>query len=157
MPRTLLTSQADHDAAFDRLLVLTTRQLDIFDRDLSRLKLEQPTRLKALKRLLTRPGSRLRIVVQDGRAVPANHPQLMRLLDSHSNHFELIAANEKLADLADSIIVADNTHALIRFHRDQPRGKLLENEEEEVKPYEQRFQSILDEGGTPISPRVAGL
>lgn len=157
MSSTLLTTYGEYDAAIDLILSLAERRLDIFDHDLALLKLDQPTRHAALQRLLAYPHHQLRIVVQDSQNVRSRLPLLMRLLDTHGHHFSLIEADEKLQHLSDSIIVADNAHALLRFHREQPRGKILEDEEEEVKPYERKFQSILDEGGTALSPRVAGL
>lgn len=157
MTSTLLTSYGDYDAAVDLALALAETRLDIFDHDLSRLKLEQPSRHAALVRLLSAPHHQLRIVVQNGAAVVASHPRLMRLLETHGHHFSLVAADEKLQHLSDSMLLADRRHALLRFHREQPRGKMLEDEEEAVTPYERKFQSILDEGGSPLSPRIAGL
>ena len=87
----------------------------------------------------------------------ARQPRLIRLLESHGHHFSLTEADEKLRSLTDAFLVADQAHALIRFHRDQPRSKLLEGEAEEVKSYERRFVAILEEGGSALSPRVAGL
>lgn len=157
MSSTLLTTYGEYDAAIDLILSLAERRLDIFDHDLARLKLDQPTRHAALQRLLASPNHQLRIVVQDSHSVQTKQPLLMRLLDTHGHHFSLIETDDKLQHLSDSIVVADDAHALLRFHRDQPRGKILEDEEEEVKPYQRKFQSILDEGGTAVSPRVAGL
>lgn len=157
MSSTLLTSYGEYDAAIDRILSLAQRRIDLFDHDLARLKLDQPGRHAALLRLLGGPGHRLRIVVQNGQAAMSRHPLLLRLLESHGHQFSLLEADEKLAHLSDSLLVADGVHALVRFHRDQPRGKLLEDEADEVRPYERKFQSIVDEGATPLSPRVAGL
>lgn len=157
MSSTLLTTYADHDRAMARLLTLATRRIEIFDRDLTHFKLDKPERQAELKRLLAAPDHQLRIVVQDAPNTIARHPLLMRLLETHGHHFELIEASDKLRELTDSIVIADGAHALIRFHRDQPRGKLIENEEDAVKPYERRYQAIVDEGGNPISPRIAGL
>ena len=157
MSRTLLTSYGEYDAAVDLILSRAERQLEIFDHDLALLKINRPARHSALQRLLSSPHHQLTIVVQNSQTVLAQQPLLIRLLETHGHHFRLIEADPKLQELTDSIVIADHAHALLRFHRDQPRGKLLENEEEEVKPYERRFKSILEEGGTPISPRVAGL
>lgn len=157
MSSNLLTSYGEYDAAIDLILSRAERQLDIFDHDLSLLKLERPARQAALERLLAAPNHQLRIVVQDGQTVLARQPRLVQLLSTHGHHLSLIEADEKLQNLTDSFLIADHAHALVRFHRDQPRSKLLECEAEEVKPYERRFLAILEEGGTALSPRVAGL
>lgn len=153
----LLTSYGEYDAAVDLILSRAERKLDIFDFDLGLLKLNRPERHASLQRLLATQSHQLRIVVQNSQAVLAQQPLLLRLLELHGHHFSLLAAPPSLDHLTDSIIVADDAHALLRFHRDQPRSKLLEDEEEDVKTYLRRFQAIIDEGGTPLSPRVAGL
>lgn len=157
MSNTLLTSYGEYDAAIDLMLSLAERRLDIFDHDLSLLKLNRPPRHAALQRLLSNAQSQLRIVVQNSQAVLAQQPLLIRLLETHGHHFTLLQADEKLSHLTDAFMLADHAHALVRFHRDQPRCKLLESEEEEVKPYERRFAAIVEEGVTPVSPRLAGL
>lgn len=157
MSDTLITSYADYATAIDHVLALARRELDIFDHDLEGLKLEQPARLDTIARLLAEPTSRVRVVVQNAETVVARHPRLMRLLDLHGHHFQLVAASDKVAALTDAMLIVDGAHAVIRFHREQPRAKYLEDEPDAVKPYQKRFQAIVDEGGTPISTRVAGL
>ena len=157
MSRNLLTSYSEYDAAIERILSLAERQIDIFDPDLSLLKLNLASRHEALTRLLSAPNHILRIVVLNSKPVMSQQPRLLKLLETHGHHFTLTEAGESLQHLTDAMILADGSHALIRFHREQPRGKLLENEADEVKPYERRFLSILEEGGNPITPRIAGL
>lgn len=157
MSRTLLTSYGEYDAAVDLILSRAERQLDIFDYDLSLLKLDQPSRNAALSRLLSMQNHAIRIVVIDAPSVVTHHPRLLGLVERHGRRLQLIEADPKLRELTDSMVIADDAHALIRFHRLQARSKMLEDECDEVRPYQRRFAEILDEGGTPISPRVAGL
>jgi len=157
MSRTLMTSYGEYDAAVDLILSRAERQLDIFDYDLSLLKLELPNRNAALSRLLSMQNHQIRIVVIDAPSVVARHPRLLALIERHGHRIQLIEADPKLRELTDSIVIADDAHALIRFHKSLPRSKILEDESDEVRPYQRRFAEILDEGGTPISPRVAGL
>ena len=157
MSNTLLSSYGEYDAAIDLMLSLAEHHLDIFDPDLSLLKFNRPARHAALKRLLSSPQGQLRIVVQNSQAVLAQQPLLIRLLETYGHHFTLLEANESLRHLSDAFMVADHAHALVRFHRDQARSKMLESEEDEVEPYQRRFAAIIEEGGTPISPRLAGL
>lgn len=157
MPSTLITSFGEYDAAIDRLLSNCHRRLDIFDFNLSALKLDRPQRVSELQRLLGDPQHQIRIVVQDSATVLSSNPRLARLLGGHLHHFSLIQAPDNLAELRDSLLIADDEHALIRFHRDQPRGKLIEKDALETRPYALRFIDILGEGGHPVSPRIAGL
>lgn len=157
MPSTLLTSRGDIDAATDRLLALARTSLDVFDHDLSALGLDRLPRQAELRRLLGERAHRLRIVVQDGGRLPTAHPRLLALHEAHSHHFQLLQAADTLTELRDGLLIADGRHALVRFHRDQARARLIEDDENETRPYALRFADILAEGGTPLGGRVAGL
>lgn len=157
MPSTLLTSHGDIDAAVDRLLALARTSLDVFDHDLSTLGLDRPTRADQLRRLLGERAHRLRVIVQDSNRLPTANPRLLALHDAHTHHFELSLAADTLAELRDSFVIADGKHALVRFHRDQARARLIEDDENETRPYALRFADIVAEGVTPIGNRVAGL
>jgi len=157
MTSQLLTSQGELDAAVDRLLELAIGTLDVFDHDLSALSLDRTSRIAGLQRILGERAHRVRIVVQDGSRLSARAPRLMRLLETHAHHFALLQAPDSLSELRDTMLIADGRHALVRFHRDQPRGKLIEDDANEVHAYAMRFTEVVNEGGYPLSPRVAGL
>lgn len=157
MPAQMLTSHGELDAAIDTLLKTADAALDVFDHDLSWLSLERPQRIAELERILRERSHRVRIIVQDGSRLSARSPRLMRLFETHAHHFELVQAPDRLGELRDSMLIADNRNALVRFHRDQPRGKLIEDDPDEVRGYAMRFAEVVDEGGHPLSPRVAGL
>lgn len=157
MPSTLLTSRGDIDAAIDRLLARAQASLDVFDHDLSALGLDRPPRQVELRRLLDERAHRLRIVVQDGSRLPTGNPRLLALHEAHAHHFQLLQAADTLTELRDGLLIADGRHALVRFHRDQARARLIEDDENETRPYALRFADILAEGCTPLGGRVAGL
>lgn len=153
----LLTSQGELDAALDRVLALAEGTIDLFDGDLSAMAIERPSRIAALQRVLAERAHQVRIVVQDGARVQATCPRLMRLFETHGHHFALLQAADSLLELKDSFVIADGRHALVRFHRDQPRGRLIEDGEGDVRPYATRFADIVAEGGHRLSARLAGL
>lgn len=158
MTSTLMTTWAEYDAALDRLLALAQRELCIFDRDLGALKLERNDRSSRLRELLfASPKNRLRIAVQDSTAIVSRLPRLARLLGDSGHNFSILVISESLAHLTDSLVIADDRHALIRFHRDQARSKLIEDDPDQTAPYLHRFEDILGEGGSLFSPRPAGL
>ena len=55
------------------------------------------------------------------------------------------------------MILVDDEHALIRFDRNQPRGKLLIDEPDEVMPYRRRFAEIWGRGRNAGHPTTLGL
>lgn len=154
----VMTTWQDYDTALDRVLDRVQRQIVIFDRDLERLSLDRPDRISKLRRLVLQLGeNRMRIVVRDDSRVLTRHPRLVKLLAEGSDRFFLRRVVDSLAHLNDSLVIADNNVALVRFHDDHARCRLIEDDAEAVLPYLNRCEEIWQEGGTPISPRRLGL
>ena len=154
----LITHWSDHDSAVLKALSLATSNLRIFDEDLIRLKLEEPEKLKELQRLLE-AGSLIRIEIALRNAEPfrRNNPRLMKLLATYPHKLSVIECPPHLATLSDALLIADDRHALIRFHKDNARSRLIIDDTESCQPYRQRFSEILHEGGLAISSTTLGL
>jgi hypothetical protein len=158
MSRELFTTWADYQTAIDRVLALATKRICIYDEDLGLLHLETPERLAALKAPFASAGSDcLRIALRNVAPLQQRHPLLLRLLATHGHKCAMQQTADQLAHLRDSMILVDDAHAVIRFDRDQPRGKLLVDESDEVMPYRRRFEEIWAEGGTPVAATTLGL
>lgn len=158
MARELFTSWNDLQLAIDRLLALAEHEILIYDGDLSRLKLDSGPRLEHLRRFL-QPRRRdcLRIALQETSLLQRNNPHLMRLLADYSGCMTVLETADQLDHLRDSMILVDGRHGLILFDRNQPRSKLLMDENRELEPYRERFEQIWQEGGTPVSATTLGL
>lgn len=153
-----MNSWSEQQAALDQLLALAGRTLAIYDRDLVRLKLDDPARIAALTRLLASdPNARLRIAVRDARHVRNHAPRLITLLRQHCHQMMVQETPENLAHLRDSMILADDGHTLVVFDQDQPRCKLILDDPAAIRPYLRRFDDLWQEGGTPVSASVLGL
>lgn len=158
MTSTLCTSWSEYEAAVLSVLGCAERSILIFDHDLQRIPLERAVTCERITAFLHRqPGNRLQVVVQDSDQLVRQSPRVMRLLATYGHAFTLTLAPEHLANLADSMVLVDDRHAAIRFHRDQPRGRLLLDEPEAVQPYQKRFAAIVAEGGSAVLPGIAGL
>jgi len=159
MSSRLITTWSEYDRAIQELLDLSATRLDIFDEDLSTLKLEAPQRVAALRALLSAPSHdrQLRIVVRKRDFVCQYSPQLMNLLTLYAPLLSIIDAPPHLDQLGDCLMIADDRHALVRFHRDQPRARLIVDDTSECAPYAQRFAEVLGEGGDPLSSKTLGL
>ena len=158
MTRELFTSAAEYQAALDRILSLATRRIWIYDEDLATLHLETPARIDKLRApLAARHQDCLRIAVRSLGALQQRQPMLQNLLRNHGHNASAQQTPEQLSNLRDSMIIVDDTHALIRFDRDQWRSKLLIDEPEEVMPYRRRFEEIWAEGGIPHAATTLGL
>jgi hypothetical protein len=158
MARELITSWADYQMALDRLLAIACHKISIYDEDLITLKLESAPRLLHIKRVLEagRDNS-LQIAVRNAGPIRQKCPMLLKQLSTFGHCASARETPQQIAHLRDSIIIADDKHALIRFERDLPRSKLLIDEIDEVRPYLTRFKEIWLEGGESISSTTLGL
>lgn len=154
----LLTSWGEYETAIAQLLPMARRSVAIFDRDLAGLQLEKPAACATLTNFLRGvPDASLRVVVQSAQTFRTRSPRLLQLLRSFAHNFQLVEAPPHLARLNDSLLLIDATHAVIRFHHEQPRSKEILSSPEGCKPYCKRFEEIWAEGGTPISATTLGL
>jgi hypothetical protein len=158
MARELITSWADYQTAVDRLLAIACQTICIYDEDLAALKLESPSRLLAIKRILqTGHDDTLKIAVRNAAPTRQQHPKLQQLLTAYNHLAKAQETPAQLAHLRDSLVIVDDKHALIRFERDLPRSKLLIDEADELRPYLTRFREIWSEGGEGITASTLGL
>jgi hypothetical protein len=156
MARELYTSWSDYRGALDRLLAVGASEVLIWDPDLVALQLDASTRIDALRRILASGGT-VRVVVQDAHPLRTHHPRLLGLMTSFNHRMAVQQSGDSLASLRDAMVLADGSHGLIRFDRDNPRSKLLIAETEELSPYCKRFEDIWLEAGTPITATTTGL
>lgn len=158
MARELLTTWQDYRSALDRILALAERQILIYDEDLVQLALESPEHLAAMQRILqSRQQDGVRIALRNADAYLRHHPKLQRLIATYSHLGAVQQTPPQIAHLRDAILIVDDCNALIRFERDLPRGKLLIDEAEEIRPYRRKFEEIWQEQGEFLSPTKLGL
>ena len=154
----LLANWTDHDSYLQKILLLATRSLRLFDEDLTRLGLEKPENAFSLRRLLTSERQNtLTVVVRNAEPFRRNSPRLMKLLADFPNAMKIYECAPQLTSLSDAMVLADSDHALIRFHKDHVRSKAIIDNADECRPYILRFDEILKEGGTLISATTLGL
>lgn len=154
----LLTSWGEYETAIGQLLPLAQHSVAIFDSDLIALQLEKLPVSAALAAFLSRsPDAQLRIAVQSAQPARERCPRLMQMLRWSAHKFHFVEVPQHLAQLSDSLLLIDGEHGIIRFHQDHPRGKEILSSPEGCKPYNQRFEEIWAEGGTPIGATTLGL
>ena len=158
MSRELITDSGAYQAGFDQLLGRAAHQLFIYDEDLSKLRLDQPTRLAQLKRLLltAQPGS-IRIALRNAEPFRRQQTHLIQLLAPYAHIITIQETSPQLNSLRDSMVLVDGQHGLIRFDREQARSKLLIDEANELRPYLLRFDELWKEPGDVVSATNLGL
>ncbi len=154
----LITNWSEHDSFLQKILMLASKTLRIFDPDLSKLKLEQPGSAETLRLFLNADRQRtVSVVVKNAELFRRDCPRLMKLLATYPQNMAVIECPLHLASLNDSMLIADDKHALIRFHTDNVRSKAIIDNAEECIPYVYRFKEIMKEGGEQICATTLGL
>ncbi len=140
---TLLTSEAEYRQACETVLTRAESEILIFDRDLAALRLEESARLGALASFLQKsPLSRIRMVLHDPGPLERNAPRLMRLIARFSHVIDTRQSPDNLRHLADTHLLADESHGVRRFHVDQARSALILDDPAYVTPWRQRFEEL---------------
>jgi hypothetical protein len=151
-------TEADFQAAVDRLLVQPGRELRIFDPDLAALKLNSPARIELLRAFLA--GSRTRhvfIAVHNPDHVTRNCPRMMNLLSLYHHAIEINRTGEEIRELQDSFMVLDKNHYVRRPVARFFRGAAGFNDETEALLMRGRFQEIWGTSEPGVSSTTAGL
>ena len=140
---TLLRSEAEYRRACDTVLARADNEILIFDRDLAALRLEESARLEALTRFLQKgPLSRIRMVLHDPGPLQRTAPRLMRLIVRFSHVIDARQSPDNLRHLADTHLLADESHGVRRFHVDQPRSALILDDPSYIGPWRHRFEEL---------------
>jgi hypothetical protein len=154
----LITDWEKHDSSLRIVLALASRTLLIFDEDLSRLNLERPDSAEILRRFLASDiNNRLQILVRNAEPFRRESPRLMKLLEDYPETMTVYECSPHLSSQNDAMLIADDRHALIRFHKDNVRSKIIIDNIEECAPYARRFEEITNEGGEQVSATTLGL
>lgn len=158
MTRELITHWTDYQAAIEQLLVMPCSKLCIYDEDLVKIRLDDRQRLANFEKILqsAQPGS-IRIALRSADNFRRTQTHLIQLLAPYAHIITIKETSQQLNNLRDSMILLDDRDGLIRFDRDQARSKLLINENDELRPYLQRFEEIWKEPGDVVSATSLGL
>jgi len=158
MTSELTTTWTEHDVALQKILLLATKDVRIFDDDLSKLKLESRENAESLQRFLAaKQQNKLSIVVKNAEPLRRDSPRLMKLLMSYPQQMSVVECPPHLASVSNALCLADDRHALVRIHKDHARSRIIIDSAPECTPYLLRFEEIVKEGGEPISATTLGL
>lgn len=158
LTETPFTDEAGFRAALDAVIATASREIRIVDSRLERMRLDDVARAEALARFLAAaPLRRLHIVLHDPQYAAMHYPRLHTLIRRFPNSVEVRESSAEFKDIADCFLLADERHGAIRFHRDHPRGKLLQNAADEIRPWWQRFDELWRSAAPCLTPTLIGL
>ncbi len=155
---TRFDTDADYQAAIDRLLEQDGRELRVFDPDLSALKLNSPARIEKLRGFLAASRTRrISMVVHDPAHVTRFCPRMMNLLTLYNHAVRINRTGEEIRELQDSFMVLDKNHYVRRPVARFFRGGAGINDETEALVMRSRFQEIWNASVPGVSSTTAGL
>lgn len=144
--------------AIDQLLALATQRLRVFDRDLAEGGWDSAQRADNVKAFLRRSrDARLSIIVHETRWLEASCPRLLALLRGYGHAMAVWRTGTEARAATDALVIADDRHALHRYHADQPRATLLLGSPQGVRPLVERFEAIWATGEPAVGGTTLGL
>jgi len=151
-------TDADFQAAVDRLLEQDGRELRVFDPDLEALRLNAPARIERIERfLLASRTRRLYIVLHDPDYLTRRCPRGMRLLARFSHVIQVNRTVEEIRELQDSFLVLDAEHYVRRPVARFFRGAIGIHDETEALAMRSRFGEIWSASLPAVSATTLGL
>lgn len=148
----------DYRRAVADLIALAQRELVIFDSDLGETGFESRAGIESVSRFLNvRRDNTMRVVLHNPDRVERNCPRLMALLKLRGHSISFRQSPEDLRRLTDCFMAADGRHALIRFHADHARGKLLIEQPDDVGGWWKRFDALWEISSPSLSGTTLGI
>ena len=153
-----LNGTADYIAALDTLCGLAQHDLFIFEKDFDDLGFNSEARHNILRDfLLSSPHNRLHLLAHNARPLMQYCPRLLILLRQFSHNMHIYQTPQHLQHLSDPFAVADETHYVRRFHFDDPRGILAQNDAEGARALKSRFDEMWASSHPAVSATTLGL
>ncbi len=158
LQHTRLEGITDYVKALDTLCSLAARSLCLFDKTFEHSGLDSAARYETLRAfLLGSVNSTLLILAHDTDYLAQRCPRTMVLLRQFSHKMHIYRTPEHLRHISEPFAVADDAHYVRRFHFDDLRGLLAQNDPEGARALHGRFMELWAESRPAISATTLGL
>ena len=155
---THLDGTADYIAALDTLCGLTQHELFVFEKDFDNIGFNSKARYDVLRAfLLASPTHRLHLLAHDVRPITQYCPRLMMLLKQFSQNFHIYQTPKHLLNVTAPFAVADELNYVRRFHFDDPRGILAQDDPVAARVLKSRFEEMWTASHPAVSATTLGL
>ena len=152
-----LASEAELEAALERLLARVQRRLCVFDATLSH-SFANAARTDLLRSfLLSSRSNRIRIVLHDASSLARDCPRLLGLLRRFSHAIAIQETEAQAKGVHDPFVIGDERDHLHRFHYDAARGLLVLDDPQATLPFTQRFEELWAASAPAVSATTLGL
>lgn len=140
---TQLLGAADYIAALDTLCKLAQHSLCIFEKDFDNIGFNSEARFASLRHfLLASPNNRLQLLAHNARPLSQYCPRMMMLLKQFGHSMSIYETPKHLQHLSEPFAVADDAHYVRRFHFDDTRGILAQDDVEGGRLLKSRFAEM---------------
>lgn len=148
----------DYSNALDTLCKLAARRLYLFEKDFDGLGFNSPSRYETLRHfLLANPANSLLVLAHDTHYLSTRCARMTMLLSQFSDRMFIHQTDRQLSHITAPFCVADNTHYIRRFHFDDPRGLLAQNDPDNARNLESKFMEMWAHSHSAISTSKLGL
>ena len=158
LQHTVLNGTADYIAALDTLCGLAQHNLCVFEKNFEDIGFNSEARYNTLRHfLLASPSNRLHLLAHDAHPIMQHCPRLILLLRQFSHNIHIYQTPRHLLHLTEPFAVADEAHFVRRFHFDDPRGILAQNDVQGARVLKSRFTEMWASSGPSVSATTTGL
>ena len=158
LQHTHLDGTADYVNALDTLCGLAQRELYVFEKNFEDIGFNSEARYNTLRSfLLAGATNRLHLLAHDASPISRNCPRLMMLLRQFGHNMRVYQTPKHMASITEPFAVADSAHYVRRFHFDDPRGILAQNDHTEARILKARFEEMWTASRPAVSGTTSGL
>lgn len=155
---THLDGIADYTAALDTVCKLARHNLYLFEKDYDGLGFNTELRYETLRHfLLANPANRLYVLAHDMHYLSTLCPRMTMLLRQFDNRLLIHQTARHLLHMTAPFCVADNAHYVRRFHFNDPRGLLAQNDPENARALESLYMEMWANSHPALSATKLGL
>jgi hypothetical protein len=158
LQHTKLDGITDYTAALDTLCGLAQHNLYLFEKNFEGMGFNSEARYLTLRHfLLGSPNHRLYVLTHDTHYLSTLCPRMLMLLTQFSNSMAIFKTPPHLQSVSEPFSVADDAHYLRRFHFDDPRGILAQNDPEGARTLKSHFMEMWSVSHQGVSASRTGL
>lgn len=155
---TPLNSVADYVGALDTVCASAQRTLNIFEKNFEDIGFNSEARFDTLRHfLLASSNNRLRLLAHDPQHLVRYCPRVMLLLRQFGHNMSIYQTPPHLQSISEPFAVADDAHYVRRYHFDDTRGLLAQNDPEGARLLNSRFQEMWVSSHPCASGTTLGL
>ena len=155
---TKLDGIVDYVAALDTLCKLAQHDLYLFEKNFDDFGFNTEARYLTLRNfLLANPSHRLFVLAHDTNYLSTRCPRMMMLLHQFGTGMFIYQTPKHLQYISEPFSVADNAHYVRRFHFDDSRGILGQNDPENARVLKSRFMEMWTVSHPAVSSTKLGL